>query len=383
MEQEGSGTDIESDVAVVGAGPAGLATSYELSRRKIDHVVLERGDQVGAVWANLYDSLTLHTGRHMSRLPGLKFPPGTPLFVPRDQFVSYLRRYAVQFRVPVRTRTEVTRLDRGDAKWFLTTTTGVVRARCVVLATGIVSKPRVPDIPGKSSFKGVLLHSSEYRRPADVAGDRVLVLGVGNSGSEIATELASAGRGVDLAVRSGAHVVPRDLLGIPVQYLSYWLRKLPRSVQARVVSTLQKIIERRRGPSPLPRPSFGALDAIPVIGFGLVEEIRAGRVRVRPGVAAFTPDGALFTDGEGGPYDAVVFATGYTPALSFCSHLLRLDSKGFAHRSDRVTSSDHPGLWFVGHNYDALGGLANIVRDASLVGNAVSAALSSDRAFSN
>lgn len=240
-----------------------------------------------------------------------------------------------------------------------------------MVATGIVSNPRVPKIAGQSSFKGLLLHSREYQRTADVPGCRILVVGVGNSGAEIATELAAEGRTVDLAMRSGAHVVPRELLGLPVQYLSYWLRKLPRPVQARIVSTLQRAIERRRGPSPLPRPSFGPLDAIPVIGFGLVEAVRAGRVSVRPGLTELTQDGVLFTDGEHRPYDAVIFATGYAPALSFCSHLLTLDAKGFAVRSDRVTSSDRPGLWFVGHNYDALGGLANIARDASLAAEAV------------
>src|SRR5690349_20878720 len=106
------------DTIVVGAGPAGLAASRELSRRGIAHVVLERGDSVGHTWANLYDSLTLHTGKHMSSLPGMRFPRGAPLFVPREQFVAYLRDYARRFAVPVRIAWNVVRVDRlTDGKW--------------------------------------------------------------------------------------------------------------------------------------------------------------------------------------------------------------------------------------------------------------------------
>src|SRR5436305_13963429 len=97
---------------VVGAGPAGLATSRELARHGIQHVVLERGDTVGYVWANLYDSLTLHTGKHMSALPGMRFSWSDPLFVPRAAFVEYLRRYAARFAVPLRTRCDVTAVER-------------------------------------------------------------------------------------------------------------------------------------------------------------------------------------------------------------------------------------------------------------------------------
>src|SRR5947209_11771431 len=105
---------------VIGAGPAGLATSRELVRHGVEHVVLERGDRVGYSWANLYESLTLHTGKHMSALPGLRLPRSAPLFVPRDAFVTYLSNYASTFALPVRTRWEVTaveRLTNSDPRW--------------------------------------------------------------------------------------------------------------------------------------------------------------------------------------------------------------------------------------------------------------------------
>lgn len=363
------------DVAIVGGGPAGLAASYELSRRGLSHVVLEKGQQAGSVWADLYDSLTLHTGKHMSQLPGRKFPSGTPIFVTRAAFVRYLQDYARRFQVPLKTGVEVLQIRREKDRWLLETSGGEVWAVGLIMATGIVSNPILTELAGRSAFPGLVLHSCEYHRPADIPGTRVLVVGAGNSGAEIAAELARVGRDVDLAVRSGANVVPRELFGIPIQYLSYYLRKLPRPAQERLTKAVQAIVERWRGVSPLPRSEIGPLDAIPIIGFALVDAIRARKVRVRPGVVEFTREGVRFSDGSVSPYDAIVLATGYRPALQPLGDQVRHDSKGFALRSDRVTSSDRPNLWFVGHNYDATGGLANIARDAPLAAQAAEAVL--------
>ena len=363
------------DAVIVGGGPGGLAASHELRKRAIDHIVLERGDQPAHVWANLYDSLVLHTGRHLSGMPGRRIPRDVPLFPPRLAFVRYLHDYARDFSLPVRTSVDVTRVSREGDGWILATSAGDVRARAVVIATGIVSGPRVPDFPGRQEFRGQVLHSSSYHRPGDLHGKRVLVVGVGNSGGEIASELSRSGYAVEIAVRSGVNIVPRDIAGIPIQYCAFVLRKLPRSVQERVAVAVRKLGERRRGPSPLPPSTAGPLDSIPLIGFHLVDEVRAGRVRVRPGLDAFTPRGVRFTDGAEGEYDSVILATGFRPALGPLGDLVRRDAKGFAIRDDRVTSADQPRLWFVGHNYDITGGLANIAHDAPLVGNAVQKAL--------
>ena len=362
---------------VVGGGPAGLATSRELQRRGVSHRVLERGPQPGWVWANLYDSLTLHTGRHLSHLPGRRHPWGTPMFLARADFVRYLDDYATHFRLPIDADAEVTRLDRQNGTWVAETSRGLLSARTVVLATGIVSNPRRPAFPGRDLFGGQVLHSSDYRRPDPFVGQRVLVVGIGNSGGEIGSELARAGATVTVAVRSGAHVVPRELAGIPIQYLSSLLRKLPRRAQAIAADLVRRMGEAKRGPPVLPLPAYSALDAIPLIGFNLVDEIRAGRVAVRPGLEAFTASGVRFTDGREEPYDTVILATGFNAAVQPLAALVRLDAKGFGQRRDRVVSIDQPGLFYVGHNYDASGGLANIRQDAPLAAAAVAAVLAS------
>ncbi|MEO6445916.1 MAG: NAD(P)/FAD-dependent oxidoreductase [Gemmatimonadaceae bacterium] len=361
--------DTALPVLVVGAGPAGLATAAELSRRQVPYRLLERGESLGHSWTQLYDSLVLHTGRHMSALPGRRFQRGTPLFPSRDHLVEYLRDYAAAFSLRVEAGMDVVSLRRSAVGWCATLKDGsTIDTGAVVMATGIMANPRMPVIPRREDFQGRVLHSVEYRRPAPFAGRRVLVVGVGNSGGEIASELGNAGVDVTVVARSGAHVVPLAIGGVPIQYLARAVRVLPRTAQEFVVRQVQRVSERRRGPPVLPRPAHSSLDAIPLIGFHLVDAIREGRVKVKLGaLQSFTADGVTFSDQTLESFDCVILATGFAPALSPLGKQVTTDDRGFALRSDRVTSRDQPGLYFVGHNYDATGGLANIRRDAPLV----------------
>ena len=364
---------------VVGGGPAGLATSQQLTERGVPHRVFERGDFVGHTWANLYDSLTLHTGKHMSHLPGMPFPRSAPLFLPRRAFWEYLRHYARAFALPVETGCAVERVRKSDGTWQVETNRGEVETAVLVFATGIVANPRIPTFPGRERFRGRVAHSVEYRRPEPYVGRRVLVIGVGNSGAEIASEIARAGAKVTITVRSGANVVPLTLAGLPIQYIAYWVRKLPRAVQEGAVALVRLVTELRRGRPVLPRPAHGPLDAIPVIGFHLVDAISVGLIDVRAGIVELTADGARFSDGSEGRFDDVILATGFSAALGPLGGLIQHDPHGFARRRDRVVSLDQPDLFVVGHNYDATGGLYNINRDSRLAAKLAAAALTRGR----
>ncbi|MCC6931454.1 MAG: NAD(P)/FAD-dependent oxidoreductase [Gemmatimonadaceae bacterium] len=360
---------LDHPVLVIGAGPAGLATAACLARRRIDHRVLERGQSLGAAWRATYDSLVLHTGRHMSTLPGGDYPKGTPLFPTRDQFVAYLEGYARDNALSVETGVDVVELRRSAHGWAATTRDGArIDGSSAVICTGIMSNPRMPALAGRERFRGTVMHSVEYRRPQPFVGERVLVVGVGNSGGEIGSELARAGARVTMLVRSGAHVVPLAIAGVPIQYLSSVVRRFPRPVQEWVVRRVQGITEARRGAPVIPRPPYSALDAIPIVGFQLVDAIKAGQAQLQLGtIDHLTEDGAVFSDGRSAPFDAIILATGFAPALGLLRDLVHCDDRGFARRRDRVTSADQPGLYFVGHNYDASGGITNIRRDAPLV----------------
>lgn len=360
------------DVLVIGAGPAGLATSRELARGGVAHLVCERGDRIAHAWHNLYDGLVLHTGKHLSALPGMPFPPPTPLFPTRQQFLDYLHRYVDAFRLPIATSTEIASLDRNGAAWLARRADGTtLRARAIVIATGILSNPYTPEIPNAERFRGQLMHSVEYRRPEGFAGRRVLVVGAGNSAGEISVELARAGARVTVAVRSGARVVPRDVLGVPIQYLAAALSRLPRGAQRRIADWIARAGELSRGPAVLPRPDDSDCPDVPLIGFHMVDAIRAGAIRLRGGIAELTPDGARFGDGSEDAFDTIMLATGYRAAISAFGNVVRQDHCGFALRRSRIVSVDQPDLYFVGHNYDVRGGLRNIAIDARRVGRLI------------
>ncbi|HEU4520500.1 MAG TPA: NAD(P)/FAD-dependent oxidoreductase [Thermoanaerobaculia bacterium] len=359
---------------VIGGGPAGLATSRELLARGIEHVVLEKGE-TGESWSSrVYDSLTLHTGKHMSALPAMAIGRRAPLFVGRSEFLDYLRRYQAAFGLPVRSGVVVQRVRREDDAWIVETSGGPIRTSAVVVASGIMSNPVLPQLPGASEYRGRIRHSVTYRRPEECRGRRVLVVGAGNSAGEIASELGRAGVDTTIAIRSGANVVPLQLLGIPIQYLSHGVRKLPRGVQETIVAAMSRVTEWRKGPPLIPRPAHSPLDAIPIIGFRLIDAIRDGKVKVRGGLAALTPGGVLFANGQEESFDEIVLATGFRAAIEFLSSVTT-DARGFGSRRDRVISTDHSSLFYVGHNYDSTGGLFNIRRDAPAAADAVKGAL--------
>jgi putative flavoprotein involved in K+ transport len=314
----------------------------------------------------------LHTGRHLSSLPGLAFPSGTPLFPTRQIFLDYLHRYAGTFRLPIETSADVATIERSSDRWDVRLRSGATfEARTLVVATGIVANPHVPDIPGRESFTGRVIHSVAYRRPEGMSGRQVLVVGAGNSAGEISVELARHGAHVSLAVRSGAAIVPRELLGIPIQYLSVLLSPLPGSVVRHVTTMLGRL----RGPRVLPPPAATSCPKVPLIGLALAEALRGGAIKLRGGLAAFTTAGVRYRDGSEEPFDDVILATGYRAALGFLEGVVRVDPCGFGSRHGRVVSLDHPSLVFVGHNYDTRGGLYNISIDAPRAARAITRVL--------
>jgi len=366
MRQWGNeGMERVYDALVIGAGPAGLASSHELSSLGISHVVLERGQEVGQTWADLYDSLVLHTTRALSALPGLPFPSGTPQFPTRLDLLAYLRTYAQKFSVPVQYGMRVADLRREADVWSARTADGhQVAARTAVVATGIVSNPYVPDLPGRDRFTGRIVHSVEFRRAAPFTNERVLVIGGGNSAADISVALAQARIDVTLAIRSGATVLPLKLAGIPIQYLGFALTPLPRRAQRALGAGIGKVASLLGRRTPIPPAAYQECTRVPVIGGQLSAAIESGAIRLRCSVAEILRDEVQFSDGTVAPFDTIILATGYRPAIQFLEGRVRRDRCGFAERSDAVTSADHPDLYLVGHNQDIRGGLYRIGRDA-------------------
>jgi indole-3-pyruvate monooxygenase len=339
-------------VLIIGAGPAGLATAAMLQRLGIASRILEAGPEVGYSWTRYYRNLRLHTGRRISSLPGYRLPRGYPEFVPRAAFQQYLRAYARRFNLSVTLNTPVTRAERGGAGWRVHTADRVWEAPVLVAATGIGSKPHTPPLPGLDQYRGRVIHSSAYVDAAPFAGQDALVVGMGNSGTEIGMDLATAARSVTLSVRSGIAIVPRRMAGVPTSNVALGLSYLP----PRVVRPVRALLGRRwlARLAALGVPS-GAADQFPVIGFEILDAIEGGRVRVAPGLAGFSEDAVLFSDGSRRAFDVVVLATGFRPALDWLEGYVAVPPD----KQPRfpVQAPGQPNLYIAGLYYDGLRGL--------------------------
>jgi len=206
-----------TNVAIVGAGPAGLAVGACLRRAGVDFVILEKAQQVAPSWRRHYERLHLHTVKQLSSLPYLPFPAGYPRYVPRHLVTEYLENYAETFELKPRFGEAVRAIRRAGSSWTVESTSGAIDASRVVIASGFNAEPVMPDVPGMATFKGKVLHSADYVSARQFAGRSILVVGMGNTGAEIALDLCENNARPTISLRGGVHIAPRDLFGIPIQ----------------------------------------------------------------------------------------------------------------------------------------------------------------------
>jgi putative flavoprotein involved in K+ transport len=370
------------EVAVIGAGPAGLAAAATLGREGIDTVVLEQAGAVGTSWLSHYDRLHLHTVRWLSGLPGFAIPRSYGRWVARDDVQRYLQRYAQHHRLRVQLDTPVTALQRENGGWRLTTGAGIIEATTVVIATGYNKASALPDWPGKGSFRGTLLHASQYRNPTAYVDRDVLVVGPGNSGAEIAHDLAEGGAArVWLAVRQPPNIVRRATLGVPSQLLGIAMRRLPSRFVDRAALVTQRVSLGDLSDYGLAFPTTGVASRlrddgrIPVLDVGLVRSIKGGRVHVVGPVTGFDGADVVLGDGKRLQPDVVIAATGYRRALEpLVGDLGVLLPDGRPKVNGATTLADAPGLYFIGYSNPFSGNLRELGIDARRIAKAIAAA---------
>jgi cation diffusion facilitator CzcD-associated flavoprotein CzcO len=299
---------MDAAVTIVGAGPTGLAVARQLQRLGIHATLLER-DGVGSTWARAYPHLRLHTRKAAAALPGRRFPSGTPTFPSARDFHAYLRSYATHFGLDVREGVTVTRVERRDSSWHLTAPQGEWVTQTLVWAAGIWAAPVTPDIPGLHAFAGQLCHVRDYQGPAAYAGKRLLVVGAGNSGKDVATAALGVAAQVTLALRDGVVSVPYP------NAISQWSGEVWRRLPRAWVDALLPLL-RRAGADVLPAPKRPAGQVVAVVGLEWLAPLRDGRLEQRPALTALTTTGARFADGSDAPFDAVVLCTGFRPATA-------------------------------------------------------------------
>ena len=378
------GVDESRRVYVIGGGPGGLAAAAELRRRGMQPVVLERGEQVGTSWRAGYDRLHLHTVRGLSGLPGFGIPRAAGRWAARDAVIDYLERYRAHHDLEVRGGTEVGRITAaeaersGGARWVIHTTAGErLPAWSIVVATGHAHTPLVPDWPGREAYSGQLRHAREYRNPAPFAGLDVLVVGVGNSGAEIATDLAEGGAGrVWIAVRTPPQIVRRDVAGWPAHATGILVSRLPSALVDPVARLQRRLTIPDLAPYGIPLPPDGLMSRVrqagevPLQDVGFIAAVRSGRVTPVAAVTGFEGDKVQLADGSAIAAQAVIAATGYRRGLEeMVGDLGVLDERGLPRVHGGRPAA--PGLFFVGYTVSLRGMLRDIAADARRVAPAL------------
>ena len=366
------------DLVVVGAGSAGLATAALLERAGVHALLLEAGPEPGAAWRERYDRLRLHTPRGFSALPGLRLPRRYGRWVRRDDLLEYLADYAATHGLEVRTGTRVRRVDRDGDGWRLEVEDGeTVNARTVIVATGYNGAPFVPDWPGRDTYTGELVHSSQYRNPAPFAERDVLTVGAANSGAEIATDVAEGGAARSrISIRTPPQIIRRSTAGIPAQAIGIAIRKMPERWVDPFTKAQRRLAIPDLAPYGLPRPEHGVRTAFvttgttPILDVGIVDAIRSGRVEVVAAVEGFDGPDVLLADGSRIDPDAGIACTGFRAGLDeLVGHLGVLGPRGLPLETDGEPAL--PGLWFVGFR-PTLGGQ---LREGSIAARHVAAAV--------
>ncbi|RWM12326.1 MAG: NAD(P)/FAD-dependent oxidoreductase [Mesorhizobium sp.] len=358
---------METNVVIVGAGPAGLAVAACLKQAGVDFLILEKAGEVAPSWRRHYRRLHLHTVKSFSSLPFVPFPKSHPRYVPREKVVAYLDAYAERFGLEPRFGVTVGSIRGEGDRLLVQTDAGLFSARRIVVATGNNAQPIMPDFPGIEDFKGKVLHSAAYTEAAPYAGKDVLIVGMGNTGAEIALDLAESGARPTISVRKGVHIVPRQLFGVPIQMVGIASRTMPQALNDWMFPKILDLALGRLEKYGIVRPKQGILQGIeagriPVIDVGTVAAIKQGRIGIAPDIASFTGAGVKFVDGAKKKFDAAIFATGYRPAFdAFLPAELRPDKSGVNARASEL------GVYLVGFYNPVTGLLREIGIEAQAV----------------
>lgn len=321
------------DTIVIGGGQSGLAASYYLSQRGVNHLVLDENFQVGTPWKSRWDSLRLFTPNHNNHLPGMNFPGKEFDFPSKDEAAAYLEAYTHKYQLPIQTGIKVNGLAQNEAGYRISTADANFQANHVIIATGAFHTPYIPPISKELPRDILQLHSVNYQNPNSIQGQNIVVVGAGNSGAEIAMELSKAGRNIWLAGRDVGRI-PADKFGKFFGGKPYWWFM-------RHVMTIHTPIGRKMRSTvlshgnPLIRASREQIAAAGVEFTPRLTGVKSGKLQVEGGRAL--------------PADGVIWATGFKPDYRWINIPL-FDASGYP-RHKRGIVSEAPGLFFIGLHF--------------------------------
>ncbi|MCP9769036.1 NAD(P)/FAD-dependent oxidoreductase [Lacihabitans sp. LS3-19] len=370
---------IKTNTVIVGASAAGLAAAACLQKQNVDYIILEKQKQVAQLWRNHYDRLHLHTNKKLSNLPFQKFDKNLPTYPPRDAVVDYLDQYAKNQNINPVFETEVFDILREGEYWITTTKKGEkYQSKNVIMATGSTNAPKKATFNGLKTFPGKIIHSSEYKNGEEFKGQKVLVVGFGNSACEQAICLHEHGAFPSLSVRSTVNVLPRDLLGIPILQLGLLTAPLPPRLADTLNASLINFIIGDITKLGLKKSKYGPLEQIqkekriPLLDIGTIKLMREGHIKAFGDIKKVEGNLVTFEDNRTENFDAILLATGYVSNLE---KFLPENTDRIADLNTKINKQNNfgkDGLYFCGFYISPTGMLREIGIEAKAIANDIS-----------
>jgi indole-3-pyruvate monooxygenase len=364
----------QMNTLIIGASISGLASAAACKKYNIDFVLLEKERQTCSPWRTHYDRLHLHTSKAFSHLPYKKFNKDIPRYPSRQQVVDYLDQYQQEFGIDPVFNTRAISVMHETNQWLTTTNNGVFQSKNLVMATGAFNKPNPIAFKGLETFPGSVLHSSAYRSGTDFRGQRVLVVGFGNSACEIAIDLYEQGASPAMAVRSAVNIVPRDILGWPIVELSAVLGIFPTRVADAFSAPLIRSAIGDITALGLKKKPYGPLEEIrrdqrsPILDIGTIGHIRAGHIGIVGGIDHIEGRTVYFEDARKEAFDAIIAAIGYD--RDYAGIMPALDSKRTGEIQTPIARQKYfgvDGLYFCGYWISPTGQIRSIAKEAKTI----------------
>jgi cation diffusion facilitator CzcD-associated flavoprotein CzcO len=355
-EGESSTANRENPQIIIGAGLNGLAAAYELKKCGAEPVILDASAKPAAAWRDRHDQLKLNTHRLISHLPGMRIPRSFGAFPSRDDMVRYLEDYEQFLAVPIHRNVHIKRIDPVKHGWRLTASASVWHARNVIIATGHERVPVIPAWPGRDKFSGEVLHAAHFGRSDRFRDKRILVVGAGNSGTDVLNHLVRLRTNtLWVSIRNGPAILPTRVLGIPLQLLSPLMVPMPPWLVDFLMAATERLVFGDLKKYNLPKHPDGVATRLikegvaPAFDDGFVSALKAGRVTLLPEIEHFEGDTVHLAGGKTVRPDAVICATGYRPGLeSLVGHLGVLNKAGHPIFNGPECHPEYEGLWFTG-----------------------------------
>ncbi len=350
-------------VIIIGAGLSGLTTAHALKAKGIRARIIDGGSRIAEPWRNRHPQLKLNIYRSFADLPGLRMSSKHGDFVPRDAVVEHLETFARQLDLPIQFETVVLKISCEADRWRIETNQGLFEADHVVIATGREKYPYLPDWPGRDSFNGEILHAADLGNIKRYAGRKILVVGAGNSGTDVLNHLSRVNTSkVWVSLRHGPTIMPTRLFGFPMHRLARLFAMLPLPVLDRALSLTQRLVYgnlTRYGLRSHPEGGGTRLerDGIsPALDDGFVAAVKRGQIQMVEETVKFGADSVELRDGSKVKPEIVICATGYRSGLEpWFADCGVLDQGGHPYFSAGEADPDHPGLWFTGYKASLTG----------------------------